>query len=90
MKIAVIGTGSVGRALGFGWLKSGHQVTFGTRDPHSEKVAKLLSAAGDQATAASLQEAVVSADVVVLALVWIYLANQPDLDRNIAFRLLQR
>ena len=79
MKIAVIGTGNVGRALGLGWLKSGHQVTFGTRDPHSDKVSKLLSAAGSQATAASLQEAVGPADVVVLALPWIYLANPAQL-----------
>lgn len=70
MKIAVIGTGTVGRALGLGWAKSGHQVTFGTRDPKSEKVAKLLSAAGDQASADSVQEAVSAADVVVLALPW--------------------
>lgn len=70
MKIAVIGTGTVGRALGLGWLNSGHQVIFGTRDPQSEKVTKLLLASGGQATAASLQEAVSSADVVVLALPW--------------------
>jgi NADPH-dependent F420 reductase len=70
MKIAVIGTGKVGQALGLGWAKSGHQVTFGTRDPQGEKVAKLLSAAGGQATAAQVREAVGAADVVVLAIPW--------------------
>lgn len=70
MKIAVIGTGTVGQALGLGWAKSGHQVTFGTRDPQGEKVTKLLSEAGDQASAASIREAVDAADVVVLALPW--------------------
>lgn len=70
MKIAVIGTGTVGRALGLGWAKSGHQVTFGTRDPQSEKVTKMLSASKGQVMAATLHEAVGSADVVVLALPW--------------------
>lgn len=70
MKIAVIGTGNVGQALGLGWAKSGQQVIFGTRNPKSEKVAKLLSAAGDQASAAPIREAVGAVEIVVLALPW--------------------
>jgi len=31
MRIAVIGAGSVGRALGRGWTRAGHDVTFGVR-----------------------------------------------------------
>jgi hypothetical protein len=38
MKIAVIGYGNVGRTLGRGWLRRGHEVVYGARDPDSEKV----------------------------------------------------
>lgn len=70
MKIAVIGTGKVGGTLGTRWAKGGHQVTFGTRDPTSEKVRELLENAGNNARAASTSEAVVGAEVVVLAVPW--------------------
>ncbi|NNF58639.1 MAG: NAD(P)-binding domain-containing protein, partial [Rhodothermaceae bacterium] len=33
MRIAVIGTGHVGAALGTGWAAKGHAVTFGSRAP---------------------------------------------------------
>ena len=38
MKVGVIGSGTVGQALSGGFLKFGHQVTMGTRDPQSAKV----------------------------------------------------
>ena len=31
MKIAIIGKGNVGRALGEGWAKHGHEVIYGSR-----------------------------------------------------------
>ena len=38
MKIAVIGTGNVGRALGTGWAKVGHSIIFGVRDANKPEV----------------------------------------------------
>lgn len=70
MKIAVIGTGNVGRALGTSWALKGHQVIFGSRDPHSQKVAEVLAAAGPKASAATLPEAGAAAEVIVLATPW--------------------
>lgn len=70
MKIAVIGTGNVGRALGTNWAKKGHQVIFGSRDPHSEKVGEILAAAGSNVSAAGLAEAGAAAEVIVLATPW--------------------
>ncbi|HMQ56431.1 MAG TPA: NADPH-dependent F420 reductase [Anaerolineae bacterium] len=67
MNIAVIGTGNVGRALGTSWAMKGHQVIFGSRDPHSQKVADVLAAAGPNASAATLPEAGARAEVIVLA-----------------------
>lgn len=43
LKIAIIGAGNVGTALGKGWMKAGHEVVFGVRDPHSLKTQKALA-----------------------------------------------
>ncbi len=64
MKIAVIGTGNVGRALGGSLIRAGHEVTFGARDAEKTRtVAAELgaSAAGTPAAAAD------GADVIVIA-----------------------
>jgi len=63
-KIAIIGTGNVGSALGSALTAAGHQVAFAARD--EAKVAAAAQAAGASA-AASPAEAVVGADVVILA-----------------------
>lgn len=42
MKIAIIGSGNVGTALGLGWMKAGHEVIFGVRNPSSTKSQKAL------------------------------------------------
>jgi NADPH-dependent F420 reductase len=70
MKIAVIGTGNVGRALGTRWAKAGHQVTFGSRHPDSAEVQALVAGAGSSASAASVAEAARRSEVVVLAVPW--------------------
>ncbi|MGL6208985.1 MAG: NADPH-dependent F420 reductase [Paracoccaceae bacterium] len=57
MRIAVIGTGNVGRAIGGGWTRVGHAVTYGSRTPEG----------GDQALPTN---AVIGADVVAIALPW--------------------
>lgn len=69
-KIAIIGTGNVGTALGNGWAQKGHSVFFGTRDAQSDKIKALLAQTGDKAQALSLAEAVAAADVVVLTVPW--------------------
>lgn len=70
MKVAVIGSGRVGSVLGSRWAASGHKVTFGVRDPDSEKVQAVLASAGENAQAANVKEAAAGADVVVLAVPW--------------------
>jgi predicted dinucleotide-binding enzyme len=56
MKIAIIGAGNVGRALGGALVRAGHSVAFGVRDPDPARA--------DQATIAAAAR---SADVVILA-----------------------
>ena len=43
MKIAIIGAGNVGIALGNAWTKRGHQIVFGVRDPASAKARSLAN-----------------------------------------------
>lgn len=68
MKIAVIGAGNVGGALGALWAAKGHEVVFGVRDPGSAKVAALLKSSGVRA--AGVAEAASGAEIVVLATPW--------------------
>ncbi len=64
MKIAVIGTGNVGRALGTSFAAAGHQVVFAARE--AAKSAEAARSIGVQA-AGSAEEAVGGAEVVVMA-----------------------
>jgi 8-hydroxy-5-deazaflavin:NADPH oxidoreductase len=64
MKIGVLGSGVVAQTLGAGFLKHGHEVALGTRDP-----AKLAQwgAANPRARIVSFSEAAAFAEVVALA-----------------------
>lgn len=68
MKIAIIGFGNVGSALGRGWAAKGHQVTFGSRNPADPKAQAAAKAIG--AGFASIAEAAAGADVVALTVPW--------------------
>jgi NADPH-dependent F420 reductase len=67
VRIAIVGTGSLGQALGKRWAALGHRVCFGTRNPAEARVQQLLSETGHGATAATVADAAASAEVVVLA-----------------------
>lgn len=64
--IAIIGTGRMAQGLGVGWVKAGHQVLFGSRNP-AEK-SRLVSKIGYGASVTLPAAAVTWADVVVLAI----------------------
>jgi predicted dinucleotide-binding enzyme len=66
MKIAVIGAGSVGATLGRRWSELDHDVTFGMREPGSDK-AKAAVAGAPRTTIATIEDAVRGAHAVVLA-----------------------
>jgi len=65
MKIAIIGTGNVGRALGGSLARAGHEVTFAGRD--TDKAQRLAVEIGGSA-AATAADAAKAADVIVLAI----------------------
>ena len=66
-RIAIIGTGDVGAALGPEFAALGHEIIYGSRDPERDSVQALVSKTGNNASAAMPTESVVNADIVVLA-----------------------
>ena len=65
--IAVIGTGDVAHALGVEFAAQGHTIVYGSRKPDRGSVQVLVEETGHGATATTQAEAVVGADIVVLA-----------------------
>ena len=68
MRIALIGTGSVGSSLARAWSRAGHDITLGVRDADKPEVQALASET--QAAVAAPADAAQAADVVVLAVPW--------------------
>jgi predicted dinucleotide-binding enzyme len=69
MKIAIIGAGNVGGALGKGWARAGHEIRYAVRDPASDRHATTARAAG-HAVVATTREAAADAEAVVLSVMW--------------------
>lgn len=65
LRIAVLGAGNVGGALGRIWSSKGHRVLFGVPDPQKTK-AKMAA----EAQVTTNQEAASPADIVVLTVPW--------------------
>jgi 8-hydroxy-5-deazaflavin:NADPH oxidoreductase len=64
MKVAIIGAGNVGKALGTSITRAGHTVTLAARDPeHALAAAREIGAAAADSNAAAVN----GADVVILA-----------------------
>jgi len=63
MKIAILGAGRVGRALGGRWEGAGHHVTYGVRDPADPRHA-------DLGAAAAPADAARGVDALLVALPW--------------------
>jgi NADPH-dependent F420 reductase len=70
VKIAVLGTGSVGGALGCRWAQAGHEVFFGARDPNSGEAQAALERAGASARVGTCADAIAAAQAVLLAIPW--------------------
>jgi hypothetical protein len=70
MKIAIIGAGNVGRTLGNGWAKKGHEIFFGVRSPKDDKTRQLVQSIGTKAKAGTVAEAAAFGEIVVLATPW--------------------
>jgi predicted dinucleotide-binding enzyme len=91
MKLAVIGTGSVGGTLGRRWAKLGHRVCFGVRDATGDAGVVVLAtpyAANAEAIAAG--ELQIARLLEPYAMLWIQLMARRKMGRRFAFGLLRR
>ena len=66
-RIAIIGTGSVGSALGTELAMLGHEIVYGSRTPNREDVVALVERTDNKASSAKPANAVEKADIVVMA-----------------------
>ena len=66
MRVAILGSGVVGQVLGAGFLKHGHQVMMGTRNPQQDEVTKWV-AQTPGASAGTFAEAAGFGELIVLA-----------------------
>jgi 8-hydroxy-5-deazaflavin:NADPH oxidoreductase len=64
MRIAVLGTGTVGRTIGTKLVELGHEVTMGSRTADNENAREWVSAAGGGAAQATFEDAAAGAEMV--------------------------
>ena len=67
MKIGILGSGDVGKALGRGFIALGHSVVMGSRDAANPKVAAWAKEMGAKASSATFADAARAGEIVVLA-----------------------
>ena len=79
MKIGILGSGDVGRALGHGFAREGHDVKIGTRDAKSGKLDEWKAQAGARGSVGTLDETAAFGEIVVIALPWSGVKNGLDL-----------
>ena len=82
MQLGIIGAGNVGNALATGWIKAGHSVTFGVRDPNATQTGPV------GASYASVADAARGAEVVILATPWPAVADALGAAGNVAGKVL--
>ena len=70
MKVAILGTGDVGKALGRGFLSRGHEVRMGSRDARNEKALAWAKEGGAKASVGTFEEAAKFGELAVLATHW--------------------
>ncbi|NIV18047.1 MAG: NAD(P)-binding domain-containing protein [Woeseiaceae bacterium] len=78
--IAIIGTGDVAGALGPEFAAQGHTIIYGSREPSRSSVQELIGRTGSGTTATSPYAAATRADVVVLAVPGVLVA---EITRNL-------
>ncbi len=67
LRVGVIGSGDVARALGRGFAARGHEVKLGSRTPEADPLRAWTKEAGAQATTGTFAQAAAHGEVVVLA-----------------------
>ena len=75
MRLAILGTGDVGRTLGTGFAKLGHDVMMGSRDAGNAKALEWAMKTGARASVGTFADAARFGELAVLATLWSGTAN---------------
>lgn len=75
MRVAILGTGDVGKALGRGFLSRGHEVRMGSRDAKNEKALGWAKDGGAKASVGTFEDAAKFGELAVLATHWMGTEN---------------
>jgi len=67
MKIGVLGTGNVGKAIGHGFVTLGHEVKMGAREANNDKAVAWAREAGGKASHGTFADAARFGEIVVIA-----------------------
>ena len=67
MRVGILGSGGVGRALALGFADRGHEVMIGSRDPGKADLAEWLREHGETIRAGTFADAAAHGDLLVLA-----------------------
>jgi 8-hydroxy-5-deazaflavin:NADPH oxidoreductase len=70
MKIAILGSGSVGGKLARLWHQKGHEVILGVRNANSDRTQATIKACDSQINATTFDNAVAASRIVLLAVPW--------------------
>ena len=70
MKVGILGTGEVGRALGTGFTSLSHDEMMGARDAKNPKAREWAQKSGSRAQSGTFAEAAKFGEVIVLATLW--------------------
>lgn len=81
MKVGVLGSGTVGQTLAAGFLKDGHQVVVGTRDPGAEDL-RSFRAKTSGLKVGAFPEAAKFGEMLVLSVLARAVEDVIDLPRN--------
>ncbi len=67
MKVGILGSGDVGRALGKGFVNRQHEVKIASRTPNSDKLKTWVNQVGRNASAGTFADSAAFGDIIVLA-----------------------
>lgn len=70
MKVGILGSGEVGRALADGFVSRGHEVKLGAREAANEKTTGWAARHGKTASAGTFRDAAAFGEIVVVATLW--------------------
>jgi predicted dinucleotide-binding enzyme len=70
MRIGILGSGDVGRALGTGFVGLGDEVKIGSRDPQKAELQEWVRQTGGGASSGTFAEAAAFAELAVVATLW--------------------